>query len=123
MITDEMVEAAIKAAKETFYAGNPADKHTQMRAALEAALGARTRNAPEIVLNLRKWGDCLNIPSGPFVNEDCKCAAACIEDIAEALRENEFVATTGPLTTDGYKNALEQVKKRARAALERWGLK
>ena len=106
-ITDEMVEAALAA-----YHG-PVDKSIArdcavfMRAALEAALGARSGNASDFVKQLKDsayWQS----------NEDYAKAAACIEDLAAALRP--FASGSA----DGFSGA---DRDHARATLERWGLK
>lgn len=132
-ITDEMVEAALAA-----YHG-PVDKSIArdcavfMRAALEAALGARSGNASDFVKQLKDsayWQS----------NEDYAKAAACIEDLAAALRliiPPLHGVCGGPLvcTKAIYEDGTNENTKRhkgsispedyyrARATLERWGLK
>lgn len=89
-----------------------------MRAALEAALGARSENAATIVMSLRMACGYENLTDE--VRKSCSHAsnglvidaAACIEDLAAALKE---VISVSDRATDIY--------DRARATLERWGLK
>lgn len=141
-ITDEMVEAALDAYDAPRYA--PCEK--RMRAALEAALGplleyqrkqaedimtlgqqvgrleaalvAQSKRESEIVMSLRMACGYSNITDE--VRKSCSHAsnglvidaAACIEDLAAALKE---VISVSDRATDIY--------NRARATLERWGLK
>lgn len=111
-ITDEMVEAARDIINDP-----------RMRAALEAALGARRKNAATIVMSLRMacgYEDitdevrksCSHASNGLVID-----AAACIEDLAAALKPFASVdwGYGGVLNTEDY--------NRARAVRERWGLK
>lgn len=112
-ITDEMIDAALDAYDAPRYA--PCEK--RMRAALEAALGARpTGDAPDLVVFFRRSAD-------PTENE----AAACIEDLAEALKDmtktqaewEEYVSQIIGRPIVPFERAID----RARATLERWGMK
>lgn len=105
MVTDEMVEAAGRTC-------SGAMSPREMRAAIEAAMAVRVKNAPDVVSTILKWAAVLDIPSGPFVNEDLSNAAACIEDLAAALR----LAVNYPGTD-------YNVRLQARTTLAKWGLK
>ena len=104
-ISDEVVSMAIdtarKHAREVMGVACEIEPET-MRVALEAALGARPKgDAPDLVVFFRRSAD-------PTENE----AAACIEDLAGALKE---VISVSDRATDIY--------DRASATLERWGMK
>lgn len=115
-VTDEMVDAARNIINDP-----------RMRAALEAALGARRGNASELINSLIGWANVLEISSGKFVNEDCRKAAACIEDLAAAL--NYMIQTQEAWEEDVSKiiqrppNIFNRAIDYARATLEKWGLK
>ncbi len=116
-ITDEMVSTAVAAYWQSGSKIILSDTH--MRAALEAALGARSVNAPKLISNMRK-------NAGP----DTMLAAACIEDLAEALKPfaDSAAKYDPPEEDDNYWSWDPEVVKigwlrTARAVLERWGLK
>lgn len=119
-ITDEMVGLAAQSdAKFDGHDDFAALSRTQReryiarsRAALEAVLGAICGDAGKFVKELKDsayWQS----------NEDYAKAAACIEDLAGALRP------LGVFGDDeqGWRAATLAGRERARATLERWGLK
>lgn len=118
-ITDEMVDAAYDAHDGLFGIG---PFRSRVRAALEAALGVcKELPAAEVIERVAK--DQVSDPSTddlsvPLALENVALASrialrdACIEDLAAALKE---VISVSDRATDIY--------DRARATLERWGLK
>ena len=68
-----------------------------LRAALEAALEVRKpidADIGEIIGTLRSWAAALDIPSGPFANEDISAAADLIERQAEEIAQlKDFTAS------------------------------
>jgi len=127
-ISDKFPDWAYPVYGPSLQGGKPALRKI-MRAALEAALGAGPKcgNASELVNSLIGWANVLQIPSGKFVNEDCRAAAACIEDLAAALKEalstqeewEESVSKVIGRPVNVFPRAID----RARATIERWGLK
>lgn len=98
-ITDEMVDAAWVGWVNSI-AANPLNIPSALRAALEAALG-------QFML---QYGDNVELQEAEQIGFNR--SAACIEDLAAALKE---VISVSDRATDIY--------DRARATLERWGLK
>lgn len=116
-ITDEMVKAAIEAAEWIII-------EEDMRAALEAALRVRPKCDSDLLMRLR--GEALGITAevgvpAPITN----VAAACIEDLTEALKPFVIVCGDEPWDDKEIVSASFPIGtfQRARAALERWGLK
>ncbi len=81
---------------------------------------------------LLKWADCLDIPSGTFVNDDLRAAAAEIAQLeacaksaeADLAAAREIMADLGKFDWWEYEQgrsiyALVTLQKRARAFLER----
>ncbi len=92
-VTDEMVRAAVQTARryarDVMGVACEVDDHT-MHAALDAALAVRKpidADIGEIIATLRSWAAALDIPSGPFANEDISAAANLIERQAEEIAE------------------------------------
>ena len=110
-VTDKMVEAACLA-----YDAPGAGTHSEgMRAALEAALGARKGSGSKIVELLRAG----HPYSGTTDDVDLQ-AAACIEDLVGALRPFAAIDMEDLLVpTHAHLDSI----RRARATLERWRLK
>lgn len=105
-ITDEMVHEAVRAASK----GGGFISHRCMRAALEAALVAleATKGSGSKIVELLRAGH----PYSGMADDVDLQAAACIEDLAGALKE---VISVSDRATDIY--------DRARATLEKWGLR
>lgn len=130
-VTDEMVVEALLAHATSPPIVDLVTATHAMHMALAAALEARCGNASELVNSLIGWSNMLEIPSGKLVNEDCRAAAACIEDLAEALRMFAKLAACydPPEDDDNFtvwdKHAYPKIGelRNARATLERWGLK
>lgn len=129
-ISDKFPDWAYPVYGPSLQGGKPALRKI-MRAALEATLGARRGNASDLVNSLIGWANVLEISSGKFVNEDCRKAANCIEDLAGALKN--FAMIEMPSQEPDHwpifgKNAgmgwpIVGDFRIARAVLERWGLK
>lgn len=113
-ITTDTVAAAWIGWKEYSSKNKNALGEDLMRAALEAVLGAKADNAPEIVKALRSSA----------TNTECDCfrcrAANCIEDLSDTLIH---VITMDAYTRDGEEPAHEIMRACARDTLKRWGLK
>lgn len=148
-ITNEMVEAAWKEYIQKRHVTNS----QAMRAALEAALGAMSKCDGELVSTLRKWSEAVqtdtvskmtfcdaSLINGECISESLVRAAACIEDLAAALKvfaeqanthsekipDNMFIDDYERLPGDtwvSFAGLHVGDLRRARAALERWGLK
>ncbi len=99
-VTDEMIRAAVQTARryarDVMGVACEVDDPT-MRAALEAALAVRKpidADIGEIIATLRSWAAALDIPSGPFANEDISSAADLIERQAEEIAQlKDFTAS------------------------------
>ncbi len=100
-VTDEMVRASVQAARryarDVMGVACEVDDPT-MRAALEAALAVRKpidADIGEIIGTLRSWAAALDIPSGPFANEDISASANLIERQAEEIAELKRIKYCG----------------------------
>lgn len=121
-ITDEMVEAAWRTCSGAL-------SPREMRVALEAALGAQRQGAiPDVVTNLHEAAALCRIHKNHQTASVIHQAAACIEDLAGALRNiaayddrpaSEHLEKTGSWGQFDEPGGAQI----ARATLERWGLK
>lgn len=112
-VSDEMVEAAMKSVQRhaPFHIST-----TAMRAALEAALAVRKPIDPDvekITGTLRSWAVALDIPSGPFANEDISAAADLIE------RQTEEIAELKADYLRRHKDACDRMEENIRLTAER----
>ena len=127
-VTDEMIDAALDAYDAPRYA--PCEK--RMRAALEAALGAKTGSDENIAEELRDQEAWLYTLGFKGLIELHDRAADCIEELAAALKEIiQFDRAEKRMCIEfdpaGCTYEVEDIDgphaDRARATLERWGLK
>lgn len=139
-ISDEMIEAAWRAYA---LAGPLKDR---MRAALEAALGQKQGKKYSAADNLRNWAKAKATEDNEYLRADLLSNAACIEDLAAALKEVLIGGNhLALLIRHGHPSANATPRDaachygpdipaydawccwssimRARAALEKWGLK
>jgi hypothetical protein len=59
----------------------------------------------EIIERMEKWADVLNIPSGPFVNDDLRLAATRIRELEAALEEPNAVVAEAIAERDAIEAA------------------
>lgn len=128
-ITDEMIEAAWLRYQKSLETDSSTGE-LSMRAALEAALGTAIKQSVRIqdprVLAESLIG--LGPSSDGAVERDLRHAleqqAACIEDLAAALREVERHDIDKPgLGYPDLESVIRSAVGAARATLEKWGLK
>ena len=116
-ISDKFPDWAYPVYGPSLQGGKPALRKI-MRAALEAALWAQRQGAiPGVVTNLHEAAALCRIHKNHQTASVIHQAAACIEDLAAALKPFASVdwGYGGVLNTEDY--------NRARAVRERWGLK
>lgn len=132
-VTDEMVSTAVAAYWQS--GGKIILSDTHMRAAIEAALGQKQGKKYSAADNLLNWAKAKATENNDSLRADLLSNAACIEDLAAALKlfcdiDGEGAEDFGDDTkvivkfgrTTNYALKLGYLR-RARATLERWGLK